>query len=60
MSAMYCQFENGVDEMRGVLTKLIDGQVSDWSVSEIRSLRRIFELAEQIAEYKESTEEDVR
>ncbi len=54
MSSMsYCQFENGADEMRGVLSKLISGEVSDWSEYEIRAVKRIFDLAESITELKD-------
>lgn len=50
-SMSYCQFHNGAEEMNGILTKLRAGEVADWSEEEVRAVKRIFTMAEEILEY---------
>lgn len=51
-SISYCVIENTTQELSGVISKLAEGDVSDWSEYEIRHVKRLFEQCERILEYK--------
>ncbi len=52
----YCAFENTCGDLQVVMAKLIAGDVADWSDTEIRAVKRIFDYADSIMECREEIE----
>ncbi len=52
----YCAFENTNQDLQVCMAKLLAGDVADWSDSEIRAVKRLFDYADSIMECREEIE----